>query len=187
MSTTLPVPFRIIVVPLLYLSCSFPFFSGVRFVILTTWELYSSVHPLLYLVILVILNSKFMSLLITQRDKLHLLELVPSCKVPQSLLSMPFLLDFIFKKQQHIFPNEGVPANPRRDHEWITKRETKLSFCMRMFSMMPSFFHHHQIDLAQRDGHNMLLDQILEDCFLLILGVDYAQNYGHISQVLFSS
>ena len=98
---------------------------------------------------------------------------------------MPFLLDFIFKKQQHIFPNEGVPANPRRDHEWITKRETKLSFCMRMFSMMPSFFHHHQIDLAQRDGHNMLLDQILEDCFLLILGVDYAQNYGHISQVFY--
>ena len=29
----------------------------------------------------------------------------------------------------------------------------------------------------------MLLDQILEDCFLLALDVDYAQNYGHISQV----
>ena len=71
--------------------------------------------------------------------------------------------------------NAGVPANPRRDHEWVTKKETKLSFCKRMFSMMPSFFHHHQIDLAQRYGLKMLLNQIIEDCFLLALGVEYAQ------------
>ena len=45
-------------------------------------------------------------------------------------------------------PNTGVSAKPRCDHESVTKNETKLSFCMCLFSLTPSFFHY-QINTAR--------------------------------------
>ena len=41
--------------------------------------------------------------------------------------------------------------------------------------MMPQFFHHHQIDLAQRDGLKINLTQISPESFPLLLIVDYAE------------
>ena len=49
--------------------------------------------------------------------------------------------------------------------------------------MMPHFFHHHQIDLAQRDGLKINLSQITSESFLLLLIADYAENYTHLAQV----
>ena len=49
--------------------------------------------------------------------------------------------------------------------------------------MMPQFFHHHQIDLAQRDGLKINLSQISPESLLLILIADYAENYTHLAQV----
>ena len=49
--------------------------------------------------------------------------------------------------------------------------------------MMPHFFHHHQIDLAQQDGLKINLSQITSESFLLLLIADYAENYTHLAQV----
>ena len=49
--------------------------------------------------------------------------------------------------------------------------------------MMPKFFHHHQIDLAQRDGIKINFTQITPDSLLVILIADYAENYTHLAQV----
>ena len=49
--------------------------------------------------------------------------------------------------------------------------------------MMPLFFHHHQIDLAQRDGLKINLTQITPELLPLILIADYAENYTHLAQV----
>ena len=49
--------------------------------------------------------------------------------------------------------------------------------------MMPQFFHHHQIDLAQRDGLKINLFQLSPESLLLILIADYAENYTHLAQV----
>ena len=43
----------------------------------------------------------------------------------------------------------GIPANPKRDHHWVKRKSTKRVYCQQMFSSMPRFFLHHQIDLAQ--------------------------------------
>ena len=50
--------------------------------------------------------------------------------------------------------------------------------------MMPHLFHHHQIDLAQRDGLKINLSQITSESFLLLLIADYAENYTHLAQVI---
>ena len=79
--------------------------------------------------------------------------------------------------------HSGIPANPVRDFQWIKIKQTKLNFCKRIFQMMPQFFHHHQIDLAQRDGLKINLTQITSESFLLLLIADYAENYTHLAQV----
>jgi len=71
----------------------------------------------------------------------------------------------------------GIPSNPKRDFDWQKLKSSKLEFCLRLFANMPQFFHHHQIDVAQRDGVRIVLSYILH------LAIDYAQNYAHISQV----
>ena len=48
---------------------------------------------------------------------------------------------------------------------------------------MPQFFHHHQIDLAQRDGLKINFSQISPESLLLNLIADYAENYTHLAQV----
>ena len=77
----------------------------------------------------------------------------------------------------------GIPANPNRDFQWLKVKESKRQLCKRMFQMMPHFFHHHQIDLAQRDGLKINLSQITSESFLLLLIADYAENYTHLAQV----
>ena len=52
-----------------------------------------------------------------------------------------------------------------------------------MFSSMPRFFLHHQIDLAQRDGKKILLSMITAVSRLLCLDFDFPENYTHINQV----
>ena len=53
-----------------------------------------------------------------------------------------------------------------------------------MFSSMPRFFLHHQIDLAQRDGKKILLSMITAVSRLLCLDFDFPENYTHINQVV---
>ena len=77
----------------------------------------------------------------------------------------------------------GIPANPNRDFQWLKVKESKRQLCKRIFQMMPHFFHHHQIDLAQRDGLKINLTQITSESFLLLLVADYAENYTHLAQV----
>ena len=77
----------------------------------------------------------------------------------------------------------GIPSNPKRDFDWQKIQSSKLQFCLRLFANMPQFFHHHQIDVAQRDGVRILLSMINADSYILHLAIDYAQNYAHISQV----
>ena len=79
--------------------------------------------------------------------------------------------------------NSGIPANPNRDFQWVKVNESRLKLCKRIFQMMPQFFHHHQIDLAQRDGLKINLTQITPESLLLILLVDYSENYTHLAQV----
>ena len=78
----------------------------------------------------------------------------------------------------------GIPSNPKRDFDWQKIKTSKLDFCLRLFANMPQFFHHHQIDVAQRDGVRILLSMINADSYILHLAIDYAQNYAHILQVL---
>ena len=49
--------------------------------------------------------------------------------------------------------------------------------------MMLQFFHHHQIDLAQRDGLKINLTQISPELLLLLLIADDAENCMHLAQV----
>ena len=78
----------------------------------------------------------------------------------------------------------GIPANPKRDHHWVKRKSTKRVFCQEMFSSMPRFFLHHQIDLAQRDGKKILLSMITAVSRLLCLDFDFPENYTHINQVV---
>ena len=57
---------------------------------------------------------------------------------------------------------EGIPANPKTDHHWVKRKSTKDVFCQNIFNFMPCFFLHHQIDLAQQDGKNILLSMITQ-------------------------
>ena len=77
----------------------------------------------------------------------------------------------------------GIPANPNRDFQWVKVKESKLQLCKRIFQMMPQFFHHHQIDLAQRDGLKINFTQITPDSLLPIRIAGYAENYTHLAQV----
>ena len=78
----------------------------------------------------------------------------------------------------------GIPANPKRDHHWIKRKSTKRIFCQEIFNLMPRFFLHHQIDLAQRDGKKILLSMINAVSRILCLDFDFPENYTHINQVL---
>ena len=79
----------------------------------------------------------------------------------------------------------GIPATPNRDFQWVKVKESKLQLCKRIFQMT-QFFHHHQIDLAQRDGLKINSTQITPESLLLILIADYAENYTHLAQVPYS-
>ena len=81
-------------------------------------------------------------------------------------------------------PFSGIPANPKRDHQWIKRKSTKRVFCQQIFNFMPRFFLHHQIDLAQRDGKKILLSMINAVSRILCLDFDFPENYTHINQVL---
>ena len=78
----------------------------------------------------------------------------------------------------------GIPANPKRDHHWVKRKSTKRMFCQEIFNLMPRFFLHHQIDLAQRDGKKILLSMINAVSRILCLDFDFPENYTHINQVL---
>jgi len=78
----------------------------------------------------------------------------------------------------------GIPANPKRDHHWAKRKSTKRMFCQEIFNLMPRFFLHHQIDLAQRDGKKILLSMINAVSRILCLDFDFPENYTHINQVL---
>ena len=80
-------------------------------------------------------------------------------------------------------PFSGIPANPKRDHQWIKRKSTKRVFCQQIFNFMPRFFLHHQIDLAQRDGKKILLSMINAVSRILCLDFDFPENYTHINQV----
>ena len=79
--------------------------------------------------------------------------------------------------------DSGIPSNPNRDFQWVKIKQSKLNLCKRIFQIMPQFFHHHQIDLAQRDGLKINFSQISPESLLLILIADYAENYTHLAQV----
>ena len=79
--------------------------------------------------------------------------------------------------------DSGIPSNPNRDFQWVKIKQSKLNLCKRMFQIMPQFFHHHQIDLAQRDGLKINFSQISPESLLLILIADYVENYTHPAQV----
>jgi len=84
----------------------------------------------------------------------------------------------------YTFPFQtGIPSNPNRDFQWVKIKQSKLNLCKRIFQIMPQFFHHHQIDLAQRDGLKINFSQISPESLLLILIADYAENYTHLAQV----
>ena len=104
----------------------------------------------------------------------------------------------------------GVPADAREDHIWIKKSGTRKQFSQHMLSKIPSIFEHHQIELvsvpfifhhslcvavfislsapppskAQRDGHKIVIQLIGPDSFVLLLHMDYAENYSHIQQIM---
>ena len=78
---------------------------------------------------------------------------------------------------------EGIPANPKTDHHWVKRKSTKDVFCQNIFNFMPCFFLHHQIDLAQQDGKNILLYMINAVSHILCLDFDFPENYTHINQV----
>ena len=78
----------------------------------------------------------------------------------------------------------GIPANPKRDHHWVKRKGTKAVFCQHIFSSMPRFFLHHQIDLEQRDGKKLLFSMITAASRLLCLDFDFPENYTHLNQVL---
>ena len=78
----------------------------------------------------------------------------------------------------------GIPANPKKDHHWVKTKSTKRMFCQEIFNLMPRFFLHHQIDLAQRDGKKILLSMINAVSRILCLDFDFPENYTHINQVL---
>jgi len=78
----------------------------------------------------------------------------------------------------------GIPANPKRDHHWVKRKSTKSVFCQHIFSSMPRFFSHHQVDQAQRDGKKMLLAMITAVSRILSLDFDFPENYTHINQVV---
>ena len=77
---------------------------------------------------------------------------------------------------------QGIPANPKRDHQWVKRKSTKTVFCQLLFDAMPRFFTHHQIDLAQRDGKKILLSMILRDSGILNIDFDFLENYTHTNQ-----
>ena len=108
----------------------------------------------------------------------------------------------------------GVPVDAREDHIWIKKSGTRKQFSQRMLSKIPFIFEHHQIELvsvhfivhyilciavfiippffavftittkAQRDGHKIVIQLIGPDSFVLLLHMDYAENYSHIQQIM---
>ena len=84
----------------------------------------------------------------------------------------------------HLHFFSGIPANPKRDHHWVKRKSTKRMFCQEIFNLMPRFFLHHQIDLAQRDGKKILLSMINAVSRILCLDFDFPENYTHINQVL---
>ena len=55
---------------------------------------------------------------------------------------------------------EGIPLNKRLDHVWKSKTGTKVEFSQYLLQRMGKLFFHHQIDVAQRDGHRILLSQV---------------------------
>ena len=77
---------------------------------------------------------------------------------------------------------EGIPANPKRDHHCVKRESTKRVFCQQIFTFMPRFFLHHQIDLAPRDGKKILLGMINAVSRILCLDFDFPENYTHINQ-----
>ena len=77
----------------------------------------------------------------------------------------------------------GIPVNPKRDHHWFKRKSTKAVFCQHIFWFMPRFFLHHQIDLAQRDGKQLLVSMITSASRLLCLDFDFPENYTHLNQV----
>ena len=107
------------------------------------------------------------------------------CAVHSSIF---FFFFFFYCSSVFISPNSsflvGIPANPKRDYHWIKRKSTKSVFCQHIFSSMPSFFAHHQIDQAQRDGKKMLLAMITAVSRVLSLDFDFPENYTHINQVL---
>ena len=111
-----------------------------------------------------------------------MLLLVRQCKV--RLFALPWFCVFIIQFKNLTLGITGRNSGKSKAGPSLGKKKVhKRVFCQEMFSSMPCFFLHHQIDLAQRDGKKILLSMITEVSRLLCLDFDFPENYTNINQV----
>ena len=115
----------------------FPFIiPAVLFVIRTNWKVSLNAQCLVYYMMRERWNIGCMSRLILLSNLLLGVLLDQWCKVHYNFCVCTWrciLLTFL-----HNSFLEGIPANPKRDHQWVKRKSTKATFCQLIFDSMPN-------------------------------------------------